>query len=78
MNPNSADYLSFDTGYPNAYDRAHGRTGAASALRLKLFTEVILDGGRESRRFEFGPFIPIPRFDACEDGQFRFDGPSKG
>ena len=29
MNPNSAYYLSFDTGYPNAYDRAHGRTGAA-------------------------------------------------
>src|SRR5918911_3385149 len=29
MNPNSAYYLSFDTGYPNAYDRAHGHTGAA-------------------------------------------------
>jgi murein L,D-transpeptidase YafK len=29
MNPNSAYYLSFDTGYPNAYDRAHGRSGAA-------------------------------------------------
>jgi murein L,D-transpeptidase YafK len=28
MNPDSAYYLSFDTGYPNAYDRAHGRTGA--------------------------------------------------
>jgi murein L,D-transpeptidase YafK len=28
MNPNSAYYLSFDTGYPNAYDRSHGRTGA--------------------------------------------------
>ncbi|MBB4038487.1 murein L,D-transpeptidase YafK [Microvirga flocculans] len=28
MNPNSAYYLSFDTGFPNAYDRAHGRTGA--------------------------------------------------
>ena len=27
MNPNSSFYLSFDTGYPNAYDRAHGRTG---------------------------------------------------
>ena len=27
MNPNSSYYLSFDTGYPNAYDRAHGRTG---------------------------------------------------
>ncbi len=28
MNPNSQFYLAFDLGYPNAYDRAHGRTGA--------------------------------------------------
>ncbi|MFL6947820.1 MAG: hypothetical protein ACJ8FU_06435 [Xanthobacteraceae bacterium] len=28
MNPNSAYYLSFNIGYPNAFDRAHGRTGA--------------------------------------------------
>ena len=28
MNPNSAYYLSFNTGYPNAFDRTHGRTGA--------------------------------------------------
>jgi murein L,D-transpeptidase YafK len=28
MNPNSAYYLSFDLGYPNAYDRSYGRTGA--------------------------------------------------
>ena len=28
MNPNSQFYLSFDLGYPNAFDRAHGRTGA--------------------------------------------------
>ncbi|MBK9081518.1 MAG: murein L,D-transpeptidase [Rhizobiales bacterium] len=27
MNPNSNYYLSFNVGYPNAYDRAHGRTG---------------------------------------------------
>src|SRR5690349_6116914 len=27
MNPNSAYYLSFDTGFPNAYDRSHGYTG---------------------------------------------------
>ncbi|MGO4706960.1 L,D-transpeptidase family protein [Microvirga sp. 2MCAF38] len=27
MNPNSAYYLSFDTGFPNAYDRSFGRTG---------------------------------------------------
>lgn len=28
MNPNSSYYLSFDTGYPNAFDRANGRTGS--------------------------------------------------
>jgi murein L,D-transpeptidase YafK len=28
MNPNSAYYLSFDTGYPNTFDRSHGRTGS--------------------------------------------------
>jgi murein L,D-transpeptidase YafK len=28
MNPNSSFHLSFDLGYPNAYDRSHGRTGA--------------------------------------------------
>jgi murein L,D-transpeptidase YafK len=28
MNPNSQYYLAFDLGYPNAFDRAHGRTGA--------------------------------------------------
>ena len=28
MNPNSSLYLSFNLGYPNAFDRAHGRTGA--------------------------------------------------
>ncbi|WP_245447294.1 murein L,D-transpeptidase family protein [Methylobacterium sp. 17Sr1-1] len=29
LNPNSAYFLSFDVGYPNAYDRAHGGTGSA-------------------------------------------------
>jgi murein L,D-transpeptidase YafK len=29
MNPNSAHYLSFDTGFPNAFDRARGATGSA-------------------------------------------------
>lgn len=27
MNPNSSYYLSFDLGFPNAFDQAHGRTG---------------------------------------------------
>ncbi|MCU0341328.1 MAG: murein L,D-transpeptidase [Spirosomaceae bacterium] len=29
MNPNSSYHLSFNLGYPNAYDRAHGYTGSA-------------------------------------------------
>jgi len=29
MNPNSSYYLSFNVGYPNAYDRAHGATGGS-------------------------------------------------
>ncbi len=28
LNPNSKYFLSFDTGFPNAYDRSHGYTGA--------------------------------------------------
>lgn len=28
LNPNSQYYLSFNIGYPNAYDRYHGRTGS--------------------------------------------------
>ena len=28
MNPHSGYYLSFDTGFPNKFDRAHGRTGS--------------------------------------------------
>ena len=28
LNPHSSYHLSFDLGYPNAYDRAHGRTGS--------------------------------------------------
>ncbi len=29
MNPNSSYHLAFNTGYPNQFDRAHGRTGSA-------------------------------------------------
>jgi murein L,D-transpeptidase YafK len=28
MNPNSSEYLAFNTGFPNAFDRSHGRTGS--------------------------------------------------
>lgn len=29
LNPNSSYHLSFNLGYPNAFDRSHGRTGSA-------------------------------------------------
>ena len=38
MNPNSDFHLSFNLGYPNAYDRTHGRTGSA----------LMVHGGRVS------------------------------
>ena len=28
LNPQSVEFVSLDTGYPNAFDKAHGRTGA--------------------------------------------------
>jgi murein L,D-transpeptidase YafK len=28
MNPNSSEYLAFNTGFPNAFDRSNGRTGS--------------------------------------------------
>src|SRR5260370_9120198 len=39
MNPQSAYYLSFNTGCPNAYDRSLGRTGS----------ELMVDGDCSSR-----------------------------
>jgi murein L,D-transpeptidase YafK len=35
MNPWSSYHLSFDLGYPNAFDRAHGRTGSALMVHGK-------------------------------------------
>jgi len=35
LNPNSKYYLAFNLGYPNAYDRAHGRTGKALMVHGK-------------------------------------------
>ena len=35
MNPNSQFHLAFNLGYPNAYDRAHGRTGSALMVHGK-------------------------------------------
>lgn len=35
MNPNSSFHLAFNIGYPNAFDRAHGRTGSALMVHGK-------------------------------------------
>jgi murein L,D-transpeptidase YafK len=35
MNPNSQFYLAFNLGYPNAFDKAHGRTGSALMVHGK-------------------------------------------
>jgi murein L,D-transpeptidase YafK len=35
MNPNSQFFLSFNLGYPNAFDKAHGRTGDALMVHGK-------------------------------------------
>lgn len=35
MNPNSKFYLSFNLGFPNSYDRSHGRTGDALMVHGK-------------------------------------------
>ena len=35
MNPNSGFHLAFNLGYPNAYDKAHGRTGSALMVHGK-------------------------------------------
>lgn len=35
MNPNSSYHLSMDMGYPNAYDRHHGRTGSLLMIHGK-------------------------------------------
>ena len=46
MNPNSQFYLSFNMGYPNAYDRAHGRKSRV--------TRTYLASGSAARRESIG------------------------
>ena len=50
MNPNSRFHLSFNLGYPNTYDRAHGRTG--SALMVHGNTVSIGCFAMDDRRIE--------------------------
>jgi len=36
MNPNSSAYLAINTGFPNAYDQANGRTGQFLMMAIVL------------------------------------------
>lgn len=50
MNPNSSYHLSFNLGYPNAYDRTHGRTGdflmvhgACASIGCYAMTDAVIE-----------------------------------
>lgn len=50
MNPNSRFHLSFNLGYPNAFDRAHGRTGSYLMIhggRVSIGCYAMTDPGIE-------------------------------
>jgi len=46
MNPNSHYYLSFNVGYPNAYDRAYGRTGGDIMVHASARRPDVIDDRR--------------------------------
>lgn len=50
LNPNSSYHLSFNLGYPNAYDRSHGRTGSFLMVHgdcVSIGCYAMTDGGIE-------------------------------
>ena len=58
MNPRSKYHLSFNVGFPNAYDRAYGRTGAEHHGAWRLHLGRLL---RHDRRRGRGDLHPRPR-----------------
>ena len=72
MNPNSRFHLSLDIGYPNRYDRLHGRTGSAIMIhgnRVSIGCFAMTDAVIEKiytiahRAFESGqPFFRVHIF----------------
>ena len=66
INPNSHSYLSFNIGYPNAFDRAYGRTGG----------DIIVHGDCSSRgcyarltsKFQRSMRWPVNRSQAISNG----------
>ena len=83
MNPNSHYYLAFNVGYPNAYDRAYGRTGGnvmvhgvcSSAGCFSMTDEQVADIYAIAREFlprrparDPAPVLSVPH-DGREHGQ---------
>lgn len=72
LNPNSSYHLSFNLGYPNAFDRAHGRTGDYLMVHgncVSIGCFAMTDDGMEEiytlvhSAFENGqPFIRVHSF----------------
>lgn len=67
LNPNSKYHLSFNLGYPNAFDRAHGRTGSflmvhghCASIGCYAMTDAVID--------EIWTLVTA----ALESGQSRF------
>ncbi len=68
MNPNSQYHLSFDLGFPNAYDRAQGRTGSFLMVHgncVSIGCYAMTDRGIEE--------IWLIADEALKGGQARFD-----
>src|ERR1700675_3300137 len=87
MNPQSAYYLSFNTGYPNAFDRALGRFGGQRAFQLQPYpfkmTRVNMANHRNNPNMPFWKMIKEgwdnfeitrqePKVDFCEK-KYVFD-----
>lgn len=68
MNPNSSYHLSFNLGFPNAYDRSHGRTGSYLMVHgdcLSIGCYAMTDAGIEE--------IYLAADAAHQGGQAAFD-----
>jgi len=63
MNPQSAYYLSFNTGYPNAFDKALGRSGSQLMVHWRLFVARLLrhDGRADRGNLSLGARILLRR-----------------
>jgi murein L,D-transpeptidase YafK len=63
MNPNSSQYLSINTGFPNAYDRANGRTGPMTDEQMAEIYALAREAffaGQTSFQLQAYPFRMTP------------------